>query len=466
MRSGGSTTASYNAFKTTSYSLTKWQGYMSLKEDVSFFLLAIGRQMQWGFIPKTTQNHPTITLPIALRKKYFFAAGKYIDYASSSGNEYGYIYNKTLTNFKIVFESGSDMTWLVIGMQQWEMVTTSGSGIGSSRFTYPISLSVCYTAVASSVATTTGASDGSGFVNTLGNSSCNVVHERTSGFTIIVIGRQMQWGYTTSYNNVTVNFPVAYSTQIFCLTAFHSAPGVSTLDVYARHVMLNGFTFVVAAPDSAYTSFERAYWLSIGVQTQWGYKASFNNSWTYFPIAFTLTVYGILGQQTTPSVTSHSHFDDVDLTKFHYKVTQYGTYPRFENEASGWFLAYGEQQWGVDHGRADGKVIKYPIAFSQFVKVVALDGFNSKRINCYSSLYDEPSLSYFKFNYDSESIFVNWIALGVQLPITITFASPLQPLNCNDVLFLDINVTVYSVLLFAASSLAKTAAYTLRIVIG
>ncbi len=70
-------------------------------------------------------------------------------------------------------------------------------------------------------------------------------------------------------------------------------------------------------------------------------------------------------------------------------------------------------QWGVDHGRADGKVIKYPIAFSQFVKVVALDGFNSKRINCYSSLYDEPSLSYFKFNYDSESIFVNWIALGV-----------------------------------------------------
>lgn len=42
MRSGGSVTASYNAFKTTSYSLTQWQGYMSLKENVSFFLLAIG----------------------------------------------------------------------------------------------------------------------------------------------------------------------------------------------------------------------------------------------------------------------------------------------------------------------------------------------------------------------------------------------------------------------------------------
>ena len=74
-----------------------------------------------------------------------------------------------------------------------------------------------------------------------------------------------QWGYTTSYNNVTVNFPVAYSTQIFCLTAFHSASDTSTLDLYAEHVMLNGFNFAAAAPDNAYKSFERGYWLSIGV---------------------------------------------------------------------------------------------------------------------------------------------------------------------------------------------------------
>lgn len=70
-------------------------------------------------------------------------------------------------------------------------------------------------------------------------------------------------------------------------------------------------------------------------------------------------------------------------------------------------------QWGVDYGRANGKQINYPIAFTQFVKVVALDGFNSARINCYSSLYEEPSLTYFKFNYDSETSFVNWIAIGV-----------------------------------------------------
>lgn len=71
-------------------------------------------------------------------------------------------------------------------------------------------------------------------------------------------------------------------------------------------------------------------------------------------------------------------------------------------------------QWGVHRTRGTGVQINYPIAFSKFAKVVALDGFNRNRINCYSSLYEEPSLTYFKFNYDSETTFVNYIAIGVQ----------------------------------------------------
>ena len=70
-------------------------------------------------------------------------------------------------------------------------------------------------------------------------------------------------------------------------------------------------------------------------------------------------------------------------------------------------------QWGVHRTRGAGVQINYPIAFSKFAKVVALDGFNRNRINCYSSLYEEPSLTYFKFNYDSETTFVNYIAIGV-----------------------------------------------------
>lgn len=84
-----------------------------------------------------------------------------------------------------------------------------------------------------------------------------------NGYAKFSNGLILQWGYTTSYN-VTVNFPVTYPTQIFCLTAFHSAPGTSTLDIYASSVMLSGFHFEAAAPDNQFKSFERAYWLAIG----------------------------------------------------------------------------------------------------------------------------------------------------------------------------------------------------------
>ena len=85
-----------------------------------------------------------------------------------------------------------------------------------------------------------------------------------NGYVKFSNGLILQWGVVNSYD-VAVSFPVAYSTQIFCLTAFHSAPSTSTLDIYANHVVLNGFYFSAAAPDNAYKSFERAYWLSIGV---------------------------------------------------------------------------------------------------------------------------------------------------------------------------------------------------------
>ena len=80
----------------------------------------------------------------------------------------------------------------------------------------------------------------------------------------------------------------------------------------------------------------------LGAYEQWGVKTSLTDSWTYYPIPFTSTVYGILGQQTAARVTAHAYFDDVDLIKFHYKVTQYDTYPTFQTEAAGWFLAYGK----------------------------------------------------------------------------------------------------------------------------
>lgn len=87
----------------------------ALLEQNGYVKFANGLILQWGIIPATTAGYPTITLPIALQKTYFFAAGKYIDCASASGSEYGYIYNKTLKDFKIVFGQGAAMSWVVIG---------------------------------------------------------------------------------------------------------------------------------------------------------------------------------------------------------------------------------------------------------------------------------------------------------------------------------------------------------------
>ena len=70
-------------------------------------------------------------------------------------------------------------------------------------------------------------------------------------------------------------------------------------------------------------------------------------------------------------------------------------------------------QWGVDYGRATGKQINYPIAFSKFAKVVAVDGFNASSRYSKAVLYEEPSLAYFKFTYDAETAFVNYIAIGI-----------------------------------------------------
>lgn len=70
-------------------------------------------------------------------------------------------------------------------------------------------------------------------------------------------------------------------------------------------------------------------------------------------------------------------------------------------------------QWGVDYGRATAKQINYPIAFSKFAKVVAVDGFYDPTRYSKSVLYGEPALSHFKFTYDAETDFVNWIAIGV-----------------------------------------------------
>ena len=76
-------------------------------------------------------------------------------------------------------------------------------------------------------------------------------------------------------------------------------------------------------------------------------------------------------------------------------------------------LFASEQQWGTHSSRARPATISFPISFtSACYSVVAQDGFSSKVLNDYSSLYEKPSTSSFKFTYDTETSFVCWIAIG------------------------------------------------------
>lgn len=109
MRSGGSTTASYNAFKTTSYSLTKWQGYMSLKEDVSFFLLAIGIQ-QWGHKGRTSTSS-TVALPISFKNNKYAIIVEIVEKDGARGNT---TWAKTPTSF--VTYQDLECDYIAVGM--------------------------------------------------------------------------------------------------------------------------------------------------------------------------------------------------------------------------------------------------------------------------------------------------------------------------------------------------------------
>ena len=151
----------------------------------------------------------------------------------------------------------------------------------------------------------------------------------------------------------------------------------------------------------------KIHWMALGCQ-QWGYNTQSEdyNVKVTLPIAYAIKHYIVV------SNAEDKYAGDVYVTGS-YKLTLTNfMLSKTESTQPVFWISLGIQQWGVDYGRANAKQINYPIAFAKFVKVVALDGFNSQRINCYSSLYEEPSLTYFKFNYDSETRFVNWIAVG------------------------------------------------------
>ena len=117
-----------------------------------------------------------------------------------------------------------------------------------------------------------------------------------------------------------------------------------------------------------------------------------------------------------PSETLYNQFKDIIADNDLALLKDDGAYIIAANLAQNGYVKFSNGlilQWGVDYGRATGKQINYPIAFSKFAKVVAVDGFNASSRYSKAVLYEEPSLAYFKFTYDAETAFVNYIAIGI-----------------------------------------------------
>lgn len=147
-------------------------------------------------------------------------------------------------------------------------------------------------------------------------------------------------------------------------------------------------------------------------EQQWGvvYIGSDSEKNISFNVSFSSICYGGFSTNAhTLHLSSDAGTSFYNITKSTAKISHTSNYA-----GNVFWLAIGKQQWGVDYGRATAKQINYPIAFSKFAKVVAVDGFYNSTRYSKSVLYGEPVLSHFKFTYDTETDFVNWIAIGVQ----------------------------------------------------
>lgn len=224
---------------------------------MSVLIGLLGAYEQWGYCESTgtVQKH-SFVLPFA--KECWHCS--VIPWKTPNSGYCSVAYTVSKAEFESYYYQATRTVsncYIAIGVQQWG---NAGNGGGSVDVTFPIS----FTKTVYQIQLTCNSDSYENPVYAIKDTKSFSYWSKYGGDKLWFALGMQQWGVVTSYD-VTVNFPVAYSTQIFCLTAFHSASDTSTLDLYAEHVMLNGFNFAVAAPDNAYKSFERGYWLSIGV---------------------------------------------------------------------------------------------------------------------------------------------------------------------------------------------------------
>lgn len=343
MRSGGSSNAVYNAFKTTSYSLTKWQGYMSLKEDVSFFLLAIGVQ-QWGYKEQLTADATNYPIPF---NSFCYVIAFAYKHPSSGSTTHAVIADKTNSGFEFYVGQYSMMPypasnasgwWLAWGVQQW------GYNTQSEDYNVKVALPIAY-AIKHYIVVSNAEDQYAGDIYVTGSYKLTLTNfmlsktQSTQPVFWISLGIQ-QWGYT---EKSTVTLPITYTK--YCCVAMSINWGYAAVKI--ENLVKLTFVDVHSAQCFRY--------ITIGVQ-QWGVNIGQASLQTYsYPIAFSAGVYVHVcsGVVTSNFWNNPAMAGKITLTTF--GIGAYG----LQSGKIHW-MALGCQQWGKCNA---GTQFSFPIPY-------------------------------------------------------------------------------------------------------
>ena len=361
MRSGGSTTASYNAFKTTSYSLTKWQGYMSLKEDVSFFLLAIGRQMQWGRSTAATLN---FSLPF---QKFYCVTTAQESWTGATFENTSWIV-RTNSSMTWPTHRGTNINYIAVGMQQWGYAQKLTSQYNFD-WVYPIPFPTLVGAIMLTPQYEGQCRPHS--INSFDRFSCSL---RTDGTKpelnsnhVFAIGFQ-QWGvvFINLDSEKAISFNVSFSSICYC--------GFST-NSHQLHLSSDaGTSFYNITKSTAKISHTsnidgNVFWLAIGKQ-QWG-LAKIQPPGSVVNLNISCDIYCI---SATSIDGDWPYIKLIDNTKFKLVV----------NAQKAFWICLGiadKQQWGtISHSEWVVTTFTYPITMRKVYAAVLAreDAANNK----------------------------------------------------------------------------------------
>lgn len=289
---------------------------------------------QWG-LKKSNNNTNPITLPIACNEiKVAFAQG-FGGHFEHGGSCSDY----TSTTMHIQIGQGINSQWYALCIQQW------GNSKGSSNnftITFPISFATNFLSGSATFTDTYGdrlycacLSSPTKTTMMLSSGSSN----KTIYWTAVGV---QQWGSTpTTKNTHTITFPIAFSNGCYTLAQC----GKYSTGVISDHVanvnILSQTQFKIGTIENG------AYWVAFGVQ-QWGFHSQsgqFDISKS-FPIAFSNTVYNIIGCTKTNNTNGWWAKDNIHHSYYGVTNTNFRVSQRNDSYSYGfYYIACGVQQW-------------------------------------------------------------------------------------------------------------------------